>query len=296
MQPMQPKEMFTVPVAGGELAVARWGGGATTVLALPGITANHVTWTHVASALADDDVTILAPDLRGRGDSGGLPGPYGYQAQVDDLAALLDHLDLDRVVVLGHSGGAFIGTKLTRQHRDRVAALALLDGGLALPVPADTDPDELIEAILGPSLARLSMTFESRDAYQDYWRPHPALSEGWDEVVEGYLDHDIHEADGVWVSKVSEAAVRADGYDALSDEDVHAGLAGIGVPVAFLWAPRGLMNADPLYPREVAEALLADAPDVEVTWLQDCNHYTASLSPDGGAQVADAVRDLLARA
>lgn len=289
------KQQFTVPLADGELAVASWGSGATTVLALHGITANHVTWTHVAHELAADDLTILAPDLRGRGASGHLPGPYGYQPQVDDLVAVLDHVGVERAVVAGHSGGGFIGVKLTKQHQDRVAGLLLLDGGLALPVPEGIDPDTLIETILGPALARLSMTFDSREAYHDYWRPHPALSEGWDEVVEAYLDHDLHQVDDGWVSRVNEEAVRADGRDSLTDADVHGGLAEITTPITFVWAPRGLMNGDPLYPREVAEAVLAATPQVEAVWLEDCNHYTATLSVAGATQVADAIRKLVAR-
>src|SRR5918998_4160417 len=99
-------ERFDVHVAGGELAAYRWPGDGPLVVAAHGITSNHRSWGVVAAAL-DGDVTLVAPDLRGRGRSNGLPGPYGIERHADDVAALLDHLEVERAVVAGHSMGGF---------------------------------------------------------------------------------------------------------------------------------------------------------------------------------------------
>lgn len=96
---------LAVPVTGGgDLHVGIWepADPTGTVLAIHGITANHLSWPFLAAALPD--YRIVAPDLRGRAGSCGLPGPYGMEQHVKDLVAVLDHLGgLDRVDVVGHS-------------------------------------------------------------------------------------------------------------------------------------------------------------------------------------------------
>ena len=63
---LSPYAAFDVPVAGGSLHVGRWGDGPKVVVAAHGITGNHRSWQAVARAL-DPDVSLIAPDLRGRG-------------------------------------------------------------------------------------------------------------------------------------------------------------------------------------------------------------------------------------
>jgi len=57
----------------------------------------------LARHLAARDITFLAPDLRGRGASAGLPGPYGLDVHVADLVAVLSYWGVERAVLAGHS-------------------------------------------------------------------------------------------------------------------------------------------------------------------------------------------------
>ena len=78
-----------VPVRGGMLRVGEWAPAdpdAPVVVAAHGITASHLAWATMADALPD--VRFVAPDLRGRGRSNGLPGPFGMVQHADDLAAV----------------------------------------------------------------------------------------------------------------------------------------------------------------------------------------------------------------
>src|SRR5260221_7407579 len=61
--------------------------------------------------LADppEGLRIIAPDLPGYGWSGAAPHRWGKQDVADDLLALLDALGLERVLLVGHDWGAFIG-------------------------------------------------------------------------------------------------------------------------------------------------------------------------------------------
>src|SRR5215216_300705 len=95
-------ERFDVPVSGGPLAAYRWPGAGPL-----GIAANHRSWGVVAAQL-DGAVRLVAPDLRGRGRSNELPGPYGIAQHADDMVAVLDALGEESAVVAGHSMGGFV--------------------------------------------------------------------------------------------------------------------------------------------------------------------------------------------
>ena len=80
-----------VPVTGGRLRVGLAGPpprpDAPAVLAVHGITASHRSWSAVARRLGQD-LSFLAPDLRGRGGSSSVAGSYGLGAHVADLRTL----------------------------------------------------------------------------------------------------------------------------------------------------------------------------------------------------------------
>ena len=112
---------LTVDVNGAALHVARTGQGAPLLL-LHGWPEFWLTWEPVMTRLADRH-TLLAPDLRGFGDSAKPGRPFGSAEQADDLVALLDALGLDRVGVVGHDVGGSIMQSLARKAPDRVAGL-----------------------------------------------------------------------------------------------------------------------------------------------------------------------------
>jgi pimeloyl-ACP methyl ester carboxylesterase len=290
--------VFDIPVAGGTLAVGLSGraGGVPVVLAVHGITGSHRAWTPVARHLGDD-VTFLAPDLRGRGASGALPGPYGLAAHLEDLVAVLDHVGATSVVVAGHSMGAFLAARLAAAHPARVQAVALVDGGLVLPVPTDVDSDTVLEMVLGPALARLRMTFESRDAYRDFWRSHPAFAGPgmWSADAEDYVDYDLAGEPGQLRSRVSEAAVRVDGADLLDVAAVRRAFLALACPTVVVRAPRGLLDEpNPLLPESaVAEAKEA-LPHLADVVVPDTNHYQILLGDREAKTVADQLRALCA--
>ena len=295
MTTLTTPEMLSVPVRGGELAVARWGDG-PVVLALHGITANYVSWTYVAEALGHD-VTLVAPDLRGRGESADLPGPWGLGTHVEDVVAILDHLGLEHAPIVGHSMGAFVAVKAAGLHPERFPSVLLIDGGVRIPVeiPEGKDIDDVLQAVIGPAMERLTTVLETRDEWHVRWRAHPAFANDWGPLAEAYVDHDIHAVDGGFGSRVRIDAIREDGRDTLVDESLTSVFAAGPVPMRLAWAPRGLMDGDPLYPRELVDAQADQHDHLSVHHLDDVNHYTVLLGRSGAAQVADEIRRLAAR-
>ena len=70
---------------------------------------------------------MIAPDLRGYGESTVVPGKTAFDVFAADLAALLDHLKVDRAVLVGLSMGGQIVLEFLRLYPDRVRALVLAD-------------------------------------------------------------------------------------------------------------------------------------------------------------------------
>ena len=290
-----------VPVSGGDLRVGVWDpdpdlADAPSVLMIHGVTASHLAWPFVVDRLPG--VRAIAPDLRGRGGSNSLEGPAGMRAHSDDLAAALDALGIDRIVVVGHSMGAFVAFVFAHLHPDRVDRLVLIDGGLPLDVPAGLDTDTLVASILGPTAARLSMRFADTSAYLDFWRAHPAFREEWTPELEQYLSYDlVDDGEGARRPATSYQTTADDTRDMNTGTSLSDALAGLRHPTRMLTAPRGLQDEEPgLYAPQHLERMLAAYPGVRHERLDRFNHYTIVMSPSGADAVAAVVREELAAA
>lgn len=284
---MSPRP-FEAPVDGGLLHGAIWGSDdAPAILAVHGITSHHLAWADVARTLPDH--RLIAPDLRGRGASADLPGPWGMARHADDVVAVLDHLGLDRVPIVGHSMGAFVAAAAAHRHPDRISRVILVDGGLPLELPPGVDASQ-IDAALGPALARLSMTFESRETYRAFWRGHPAFVDEPPADLDAYSDYDLAGVAPTLRPRPSADAVRTDSrelYGAPVVVDALTALAG----ATLLTAPRGLQNETPgLYPPAVLARWRAALPQLTVHEVADVNHYTIVMGERGAAAVAAVLR------
>lgn len=304
----------SVPVAGGGMTVGVWGPedpAAPTVLAVHGVSASHRSFGLLAEQLPQ--VRILAPDLRGRGRSNGLPGPYGMKAHAADLAAVLEELATGPVTVIGHSMGAFVTVVLAHRHTDRVAAAVLVDGGIPLRVPTGLEPDEIVRAVLGPVAERLAMRFGSVEEYRCFWRDHPALGMAWADgpgaapgmrpLMEDYIAYDLDPAGpqdpvGSLRPATRYEAMAQDTQELQADGSLLAGLEALAVPATLLWSARGLFNEQPgLYTPEYLatwrERVPALADRLSCVEVPESNHYTIVMAPKGAAAVASVVRGTL---
>lgn len=106
------------------LAHADVGHGLPVVL-LHAFPLNRSMWEPQIAALFGE-CRCIAPDFRGFGDS--IPGgPYTMKQFADDVANLLDVLQIDRAVICGLSMGGYVALALLRHHRDRLRGLVLAD-------------------------------------------------------------------------------------------------------------------------------------------------------------------------
>lgn len=291
-------ERLDVPVDGGTLAVGRWGRGGPVVLGQHGITGNHRSFLALAERLGEQ-VTVLAPDMRGRGASGDVDGPYSMAAHADDGARILDHVGAGEALVVGHSMGGFSAVVMADRHPDRISRLVLLDGGVPLDLPEALlamPVEDVTRAVIGPALDRLALTFESVEAHRDLWRAHPAMAGAWSRYTEDYFDYDLVGEPPELRSSVSAAAVLADAESELKADDIPVALERLRHPALLVRAEHGLTGDAPLYEEGYAQRWAEEKETVRVTTVAGVNHYTLLLSEPGAAAVAGIVRDELSAA
>ena len=101
-----------------------------------GSTANAHSFDGLMRAGLGDVAHVLALDLRGRGESDAPPTGYAMEDHARDVIGLLDALDLDRVVMGGHSFGGLLTYWLAANHPERVERCVVLDA------PAGVRPDD----------------------------------------------------------------------------------------------------------------------------------------------------------
>ncbi|MEU8588993.1 alpha/beta fold hydrolase [Streptomyces sp. NPDC048664] len=99
-------------------------GGGVPLVFVHGWTADRHRWDHQVAHFAAGR-RVIRLDLRGHGESGG-SGARTIQALAGDVLALLDHLGVDRFVLIGHSMGGMIAQTITLAHPERVERLVLV--------------------------------------------------------------------------------------------------------------------------------------------------------------------------
>lgn len=149
----------------------------------------------------DRSLRIIAPSLRGHGDSDKPESGYDSKEMADDLIGLMDRLMVEKAVVLGASSGGFIARYLVLRYPERFVGLILLGSPLQLndnPILRqmydtkiskfgdEVDPDFITEFVSGlsgtkvPSWFTGMMTKETIKVPSRVWKEYTAslLDEG----------------------------------------------------------------------------------------------------------------------
>ena len=279
-----PTQRIMVPVKGGEIAVFQYGNGSgDPVLLIHGVTSSNRAFQLFADALIARGKAPFAVDLRGRGDSNNLPGPFGMKQHAEDMAAVIDHFSWTQPDIIGHSMGAFVAAALVGLYSEKVGDVVFADGGVPLPMPPGMTVEQIMPFVLGPAMTRLAMEFENKEAYRNYWKPQAAFVKGWSAVLDEYVDYDLRGKK----ASTNPQAVEEDSRDLFGDDLIVKSLQGLQKPAIFIKAERGLQNEDGgLYPMPVLDAVLPAYPMLKLEFLADCNHYDMFLEATGAEKVA----------
>jgi pimeloyl-ACP methyl ester carboxylesterase len=132
-----------------KLAYADWGNaGAPLLILMHGGRDHSRSLDFVARGLSDH-YHVIAPDLRGHGDSDWSPeGDYAMQSFVYDLAQLIDQLGAPTVTLVAHSLGGSIAIRYAGLYPDRVEKLIAIEGlGLSPKLQAERDKIPMAERL-----------------------------------------------------------------------------------------------------------------------------------------------------
>ncbi|AUG82177.1 proline iminopeptidase [Kitasatospora sp. MMS16-BH015] len=227
-------------------------------------------WDHTylrtpLSRLADRRMVIL-PDLRGCGRStrGLTDEHYTPKAATEDLAALLDALEVEQADVLGFSYGGYLAQRLALSAPERVRRLIIASSSV-LPVPEDAfdhwpERTERLKAEAAvwsdPSLSGMELTraaaFASASA--NVWRA---------EVLPEYLEV-LHEVrfSGDWLR-----GWQAGTLPSARLPDAPRELAALGIPLLLLHG-----RQDMTFPVELVAAALERIPTARGVVLEEAGH------------------------
>src|SRR5215213_2287471 len=264
------------------LAIGRAGEGPDPVVCLHGITAQHRAFNAAARHLGPSR-GLVGVDLRGRGDSDKPESGYGLATHASDVIRVLDHLGLENAVLLGHSMGAFVALKTALASPDRVRALVLLDGGWPR---VESSPEEMtdeekegakaLEEGLVRAFRRLDMTFESPEAYLDFWFPDRGLTlDDLPPDLADYYLYDLGKVEGGYNPKASRTAAEEDSPSVSSTSPTAEEMRAVVCPVALVRASQGFFpGSDPLISDEARDVMAGSLDIREEVQIEGANHYT----------------------
>lgn len=216
------------------------------------------------------DARVICPDVAGRGESAWLPSAleYHFPQFLADIRALLIHLEVEEVDWIGTSMGGLLGMMLAAQPGSPIRRLVMNDIGAFVPAEA---------------LAAISRNLEAPATFA-------TLAE-----VEAHLRHTHREWGEIGEAQWKQMAIHGSrrtpaGFRLHFDPAI----ARIARPMPFspgmhFWdawyrvrCPVMLVRGEDseIFPRAVADAMLAIKPDAELVELPGCGHAPALMSPE----------------
>lgn len=204
--------MATAEINGTTIRYEDSGGDGPVVLFSHGFLMDHTMFDPQVDALSGE-YRCIRWDERGFGETPA-PGPFSFWDSADDAMALLDHLGVEKAVLVGMSQGGFLSLRATLANPDRVRGLVMIDS------MAGVDGPEVLEGYRG-----MLGAMGSGD---------PAVI---DEVLQGVAGLILGEPDltAEWVPKwkefVAETDISLPGGALLDRDDVTDRLGEIACPV-----------------------------------------------------------------
>jgi pimeloyl-ACP methyl ester carboxylesterase len=250
-----------------------WGEGSPRqLILLHGLGSQAHTWDTFGNEVTTS-FRVIAPDLRGHGESGHSEEGYAPAHFVGDVKALARVTNLPSFDLVGHSLGALIAIEFAAEHPDLVNRLVLEDGGPGL----DTD------AARGGSIGNFTrpLAFDTLESAGSWLQAqNPRLSTRSGEEMEQMVKHRMKENwVGRWVFRHdSELYWIVDDAPGWSSEDSKQGwerLASISCPTLILRGEESeLLSSD-------AAAQITDAiPDATLVEIPGAGHSIHSDAPD----------------
>ena len=236
------------------------GSAADAVVLIHGFPLAKEIWEAQSAALAPTH-RVVALDLRGMGRSSVPDGPYLMETLAGDVAAVMDHLGIERATIVGHSLGGYVALAFARMYVERVARLALVCSRIIADTPErasarrasaqELERNGIDAQAIAQSVDRLFLA-KTREK-------SPQMLEKARKILEN------SDARGL-ASMVRGMALRD------TSEDIAPEL---GMPVLVVAS-----RHDPVVPAAESEAMASAFPAARLAWLEESGHVPMLEEPD----------------
>ena len=238
---------------GTQIYYKDWGAGPAVVFS-HGWPLDADAWDDQLMFLGSRGYRTIAHDRRGHGRSGQPWNGNNMDTYADDLAALIEQLDLNDVTLVGHStGGGEVTRYIGRHGTGRVARLVLISAIPPLMLKTDANPEGTpMEAFDG---LRAGLTADRSQFYKDLSAPFFGANRPGSKVSQGVRD-------AFWLESMQVGLKAA--YDCIhefSESDFHEDLKKVDVPTLIVHG-----DDDQIVP--IADAALKTAKIVEGATLK----------------------------
>jgi esterase len=256
-------------VNGLNLHYLDWGSAdAQPAVCIHGYTSSAQAFNALARRI-EDRVRVIAPDVRGHGESAWSPvGAYQFSDQVDDLAALVDQLELTRFVLIGTSMGGIIAMAYAAAHPERLLRLVINDIG-----PDAERGSQRVTQMVGSRPEEFA-TLEDAMAYAREMSPSFASRSAEDqrEVALGVLRQG---PDGRWDWKMDSAYIRQRiQHGAPARPALWPALQQLPCPTLVVWGTESDVLSE-AQARRIVEVL----PDGELVAVPGVGHAPTLVEP-----------------
>lgn len=256
------------------------GGEGQPLILMPGLTANAHCFDGLVKAGLGKQFRVLALDLRGRGLSDKPDTGYSMEDHALDVLGLIDALNLENLILGGHSFGGLLSMYMAASYPDRMEKLVVMDA-------AGTMHPE-VRDLIKPSVDRLGQIIPSWEEYLSAMKQLPFFHDWWDPTIESYYraDVEILASGGVKPRSKPEAIIEAVEKGLTENWAEH--ISKINHPLLLLNAPQGVgPGAAPVLPIEHALETVNAVPQGAYAEISG-NHFTMLYS-EGANEIVAAI-------
>ena len=271
----------------GELRVRYldWGGDGPPIMALHGL-ASSAHWYDIVAPMLRGQGRIIAPDQRGHGQTTQATSGYDWQTVSADIVGLMDHLEIDKAIVLGHSWGGNVAGNLAARFPDRVEKLVLIDGGF---VGRRQQPGVTWESF--SERVRPRDVSGNREEFLDRLRVQ--LAECWSDDLERIVQTMVYEDGDGQIQDILQPGNHLQVIRAMWDEPPPTTLPLVKCPVLLVPAgprPERAGSEFALMREEMVEMASKAISNCRVHWIPNTMHDIGYHKP---RELADVVIDFL---
>ncbi|MGM3305192.1 alpha/beta fold hydrolase [Anabaena sp. WFMT] len=187
-----------------QLSYLEWNQGEKPLLLLHGMADNALVWSSLGDYLAAD-YHIIAPDMRGHGESSKPEKDYSFESAIADLETLMDKLGWSAAHIVSHSWTGKLAAIWARQNPERLRSITLIDPIFIWKMPS-------FLKLTFPLLYSVLPFLKSMGPFASYEEAEQKIKQlsqyqNWNSIQQQIFQAGIEQKpDGTWGSKFTIAA------------------------------------------------------------------------------------------